>query len=143
MALFGSPGKLSGLLLRMGQCFSAAASIGFMVSAHGFFNSTAFCYLIASMGIQVLWSFGLACLDFHALRSKTNLHNPVLVTAMLSLAAACSSAGVTVLYSRDLGYCKSPQIPCFHFKASILFAFISWFLLAISSHVTFWLLAAV
>ncbi|KAB2063838.1 hypothetical protein ERO13_A10G223150v2 [Gossypium hirsutum] len=143
MALFGSPGRLSGLLLRMGQCFSAAASIGFMVSAHGFFNSTAFCYLIASMGIQVLWSFGLACLDFHALRSKTNLHNPVLVTAILSLAAACSSAGVTVLYSRDLGYCKSPQIPCSHFKASILFAFISWFLLAISSHVTFWLLAAV
>ncbi|MBA0780849.1 hypothetical protein Gotri_004903 [Gossypium trilobum] len=143
MALFGSPGKLSGLLLRIGQCFSAAASIGFMVSAHGFFNSTAFCYLIASMGIQVLWSFGLACLDFHALRSKTNLHNPVLVTAILSLAAACSSAGVTVLYSRDLGYCRSPQIPCSHFKASILFAFISWFLLAISSHVTFWLLAAV
>ncbi|MBA0750089.1 hypothetical protein Gogos_003951 [Gossypium gossypioides] len=123
-----------------------------------------FSYLIASMGIQVLWSFGLACLDFHALRSKTNLHNPVLVslfvigdwviiltffskiyfvTAILSLAAACSSAGVTVLYSRDLGYCKSPQIPCSHFKASILFAFISWFLLAISSHVTFWLLAAV
>ncbi|KAK8334283.1 hypothetical protein V6Z12_A10G259600 [Gossypium hirsutum] len=65
------------------------------------------------------------------------------VTAILSLAAACSSAGVTVLYSRDLGYCKSPQIPCSHFKASILFAFISWFLLAISSHVTFWLLAAV
>ncbi|KAL1080179.1 hypothetical protein V6Z11_D10G273900 [Gossypium hirsutum] len=143
MALFGSPGKLSGLLLRIGQCFSAAASIGFMVSAHGFFNSTAFCYLIASMGIQVLWSFGLACLDFHALRSKTNLHNPVLVTATLSLAAACSSAGVTVLYSRDLGYCRSPQIPCSHFKASILFAFISWFLLAVSSHVTFWLLAAV
>ncbi|KAG8480205.1 hypothetical protein CXB51_024958 [Gossypium anomalum] len=85
-----------------------------MVSAHGFFNSTAFwycfpsiililemacclfvmffifqlvvhtfvgfSYLIASMGIQVLWSFGLACLDFHALRSKTNLHNPVLVS---------------------------------------------------------------
>ncbi|MBA0871463.1 hypothetical protein Goshw_026011 [Gossypium schwendimanii] len=116
MALFGSPGKLSGLLLRIGQCFSAAASIGFMVSAHGFFNSTAFWYCFPSI---------------------------ILVTAILSLAAACSSAGVTVLYSRDLGYCKSPQIPCSHFKASILFAFISWFLLAISSHVTFWLLAAV
>ncbi|KAK8662476.1 hypothetical protein V6N13_092049 [Hibiscus sabdariffa] len=152
MALFGCPGKLSGLLLRMGQCIFAAASIGAMVSAHGFFNSTAFCYLIAAMGIQVLWSFGLACLDFHALRSKTNLQNPVLVslfvvgdwvTAILSLAAASSSAGVTVLYSRDLGYCKSPLVPCTHFKASILFAFISWFLLAISAHVTFWLLAAI
>ncbi|XVF83749.1 hypothetical protein PTKIN_Ptkin16aG0517400 [Pterospermum kingtungense] len=152
MASFGTPGKLSGLILRMGQCSFAAASIGVMVSAPGFFNSSAFCYLIASMGLQVLWSFGLACLDFHALRSKRNLQNPVLVslfvvgdwvTAILSLAAACSSAGVTVLYSRDLGYCRSPQIPCSQFQASILLAFVSWFLLAISSHVTFWLLAAV
>ncbi|EOY18019.1 PREDICTED: CASP-like protein 5B2 isoform X1 [Theobroma cacao] len=152
MALFGSPGKLSGLLLRVGQCSFAAASIGVMVSAPGFFNSTAFCYLIASMGLQVLWSFGLACLDLHALRSKRNLQNPILVslfvvgdwvTAILSLAAACSSAGVTVLYSRDLGYCRSPHIPCSRFQASIFLAFISWFLLAISSHVTFWLLAAV
>ncbi|XP_021295608.1 CASP-like protein 5B2 [Herrania umbratica] len=152
MALFGSPGKLSGLLLRVGQCSFAAASIGVMVSAPGFFNSTAFCYLIASMGLQFLWSFGLACLDLHALRSKRNLQNPILVslfvvgdwvTAILSLAAACSSAGVTVLYSRDLGYCRSPHIPCSRFQASIFLAFISWFLLAISSHVTFWLLAAV
>ncbi|WRX12518.1 Casparian strip membrane protein domain - like 3 [Theobroma cacao] len=111
-----------------------------------------FSYLIASMGLQVLWSFGLACLDLHALRSKRNLQNPILVslfvvgdwvTAILSLAAACSSAGVTVLYSRDLGYCTSPHIPCSRFQASIFLAFISWFLLAISSHVTFWLLAAV
>ncbi|KAK6234255.1 hypothetical protein QUC31_006661 [Theobroma cacao] len=195
-----NPGKLSGLLLRVGQCSFAAASIGVMVSAPGFFNSTAFwkpsednvtcssknkkwgdiakmapnrqsiiksdeepivpslayfyiiSYLIASMGLQVLWSFGLACLDLHALRSKRNLQNPILVslfvvgdwvTAILSLAAACSSAGVTVLYSRDLGYCRSPHIPCSRFQASIFLAFISWFLLAISSHVTFWLLAAV
>ncbi|XP_017984958.1 PREDICTED: CASP-like protein 5B2 isoform X2 [Theobroma cacao] len=116
------------------------------------FHTHCFCYLIASMGLQVLWSFGLACLDLHALRSKRNLQNPILVslfvvgdwvTAILSLAAACSSAGVTVLYSRDLGYCRSPHIPCSRFQASIFLAFISWFLLAISSHVTFWLLAAV
>ncbi|XP_022747169.1 CASP-like protein 5B2 [Durio zibethinus] len=152
MALFGSPGKLSGLLLRIGQCLFAAASIGVMVSSHGFSNSTAFCYLIASMGLQALWSFGLACLDLQALTSKRNLQNPALlslfvvgdwVTTILSLAAACSSAGVTVLYSRDLDYCRSPQIPCTRFEASILLAFISWFLLAISSHVTFWLLATV
>ncbi|OMO76634.1 Beta-lactamase-like protein [Corchorus olitorius] len=134
------------------QCIFAAASIGVMVSAHGFFNSTAFCYLIASMGLQALWSFALACLDLHALRSKRNLQNPVLVslfvvgdwvTAILSLAAACSSAGVIVLYARDLGYCRSAPIACSRFQTSISLAFISWFLLAISSHVTFWLLAAV
>ncbi|KAF3433644.1 hypothetical protein FNV43_RR24747 [Rhamnella rubrinervis] len=151
--LFGSPGKVSGLALRIGQCSFAAASIGTMVSAHGFFNSTAFCYLIASMGLQVLWSFGLACLDLHALRSKRSLQNPVLVslfvvgdwvTSILSLAAACSSAGVTVLYSKDFNYCRSPPyLPCTRFQVSVALAFISWFLLAVSSLVMFWLLGAV
>ncbi|KFK42821.1 hypothetical protein AALP_AA1G043600 [Arabis alpina] len=52
--------------------------------------------------------------DVYALRNKKDLQNPILVslfvvgdwvTAMLFLAAASSSAGVVVLYSRDLGYC--------------------------------------
>ncbi|GAV70314.1 DUF588 domain-containing protein [Cephalotus follicularis] len=151
--LFGGPGKVSGLILRVGQCFFAAASIAVMVSAHGFFNSTAFCYLIASMGLQFLWSFGLACLDLHALKSNKNLQNPTLVslfvvgdwvTAVLSLAAASSAAGVTVLYAKDLDYCKSPlHLPCSRFQISVSLAFLSWFLLAVSSHVMFWLLAAV
>ncbi|KAK9913609.1 hypothetical protein M0R45_037419 [Rubus argutus] len=153
--MFGSPGKISGLVLRIGQCSFAAASIGVMASAHGFFNSTAFCYLIASMGLECLWSFGLACLDFHALWSKRSLQNPVLVslfvvgdwvTAILSLAGACSSAGVAVLYSRDLNYCNKTlpiSLPCTRFQIAVAFAFISWFLLAVSSLVMFWLLGAV
>ncbi|KAJ1383949.1 Casparian strip membrane protein domain [Sesbania bispinosa] len=72
------------------------------------------CYLIASMGLQVIWSFVLALLDAYALLRKKVLHNPVLVslfvvgdwvTAILSLAAASSSAGITVLYFNDLGHC--------------------------------------
>ncbi|KAL0338276.1 UNVERIFIED_CONTAM: CASP-like protein 5B3 [Sesamum angustifolium] len=55
-------------------------SIGVMVSALGFSNFTAYCYLIASMGLQALWSFGLACLDIYALRIKRDLRNPVLVS---------------------------------------------------------------
>ncbi|CAL1387413.1 unnamed protein product [Linum trigynum] len=151
--LFGSPGRASGLGLRVGQFVFAAASIGVMVSAHGFFNSTAFCYLIASMGLQVLWSFGLACLDLHALKSKRSLQNPVLVslfvvgdwvTSILSLAAASASAGVTILYAQDLHYCNAtPHFPCKRFQISIALAFISWFLLAVSSHVMFWLMASV
>lgn len=39
-----------------------------------------FSYLIASMGLQALWSLGLACLDVYALRIKRDLHNPVLVS---------------------------------------------------------------
>lgn len=151
--LIGSPGMVSGLLLRIGQFLCAAASIGVMVSAKGFSNYTAFCYLIASMGLQVLWSFGLACLDVYALRIKRDLQNPVLVslfvvgdwvTATLSLAAASSSAGIAVLYAKDLDFCKvRSNIPCGRFDLSIALAFATWLLTAVSSHVMFWILASV
>ncbi|KAD3068412.1 hypothetical protein R6Q59_017581 [Mikania micrantha] len=151
--MFGSPGSVSGLMLRIGQCLCAAASIGWMVSASGFSSYTAFCYLIASMGLQVLWSFGLACLDVYALRIKKDLQNAVLVslfvvgdwvTATLSLAAACSSAGIVVLYAKDLHFCTSDKmhLQCRRFEISIAMAFITWFFIAISSHVMFWLLAS-
>uniref|UniRef100_A0A5B7AT12 CASP-like protein n=1 Tax=Davidia involucrata TaxID=16924 RepID=A0A5B7AT12_DAVIN len=150
---FGSPGKVSGLVLRIGQCLFAAASIVVMASASGFSTTTAFCYLIASMGLQVLWSFGLACLDFHALRKKRDLQNHIFVslfvvgdwvTAILSLAAACSSAGVMVLFVRDSNFCREQtQLSCSMFQISIALAFISWFLLVISSYVMFWILASV
>ncbi|ONK79629.1 uncharacterized protein A4U43_C01F8320 [Asparagus officinalis] len=42
--LVGSPGTVSGLVLRLGQCLFAGASIGVMVSALGFSNYTAFCF---------------------------------------------------------------------------------------------------
>ncbi|KAL8102320.1 hypothetical protein AgCh_026991 [Apium graveolens] len=110
-------------------------------------------YLIASMGLQVLWSFGLACLDVYALKIKKDLQNPVLislfvvgdwVTATLSLAAACSSAGVAVLYAKDLGFCKPhSNIPCARYDISIALAFTTWLLIAISSHVMFWILASI
>ncbi|XP_038995420.1 protein transport protein Sec61 subunit alpha-like [Hibiscus syriacus] len=53
-----------------------------MVSASDFFSYTAFCYLVASMGLQLLWSFGLACLDVYALRKKRDLQNPVLMSLL-------------------------------------------------------------
>ncbi|CAI9783284.1 unnamed protein product [Fraxinus pennsylvanica] len=111
---------------RILQCIFAAGSIGVMVSVHGFSNFTAFCCLIASMGLQLLWSFGLACLDAYASWIKKDLCNPVSaslfvvgdwVTATLSLAAACSSAGVAVLYRRDLKFCRGP-LPFKLFKVS-------------------------
>ena len=61
------------------------------------------------------------------------------VTATLSLAAASAAAGITVLYDRDLGYCK--MMDCRKFQISISFAFISWLLIEISSLIMFWLLA--
>lgn len=37
-------------------------------------------YVIASMGLQVTWSFMLALLDAYALVRKKMLHNPILVS---------------------------------------------------------------
>ncbi|XP_077217315.1 CASP-like protein 5B2 [Tasmannia lanceolata] len=152
-SLVGGPGTVTGLLLRTGQCLFAAASIGAMVSSSGFSNYSAFCYLIASMGLQVLWSLGLAGLDVYALRIKRDLQNPVLVslfvvgdwvTATLSLAAACSSAGVSVLFARDTNYCRTILfLPCNRFQISVALGFITWLLIALSSLVMFWLLASI
>ncbi|PIA54607.1 hypothetical protein AQUCO_00900876v1 [Aquilegia coerulea] len=151
--LFGGPGTVSGLILRIGQCLFASASIGTMASSSYFSSFTAFCYLIASMGLQVLWSLGLACLDVYALRLKRRLHNPILVslfavgdwvTATLSLAAACSSAGVLELYIRDFELCKAhPELGCDGFQISTGLAFITWSLVAISSLVMIRMLGSI
>lgn len=42
--MFGNPGTFSGFILRIIQCLCASASIGWMVSASGFSNYTAFWY---------------------------------------------------------------------------------------------------
>lgn len=41
-----------------------------------------FSYLIAAMGLQVLWSFGLACLDINALRLNKDLHNHIFLSLL-------------------------------------------------------------
>lgn len=146
----GTPGTWTGLVLRIAQCVFAVASIAFMATTTSFFNFTAFCYLIASMGLQVIWSFVLALLDAYALVRKKALHNPVLVslfvvgdwvTATLSLAAASASAGITVLYFSDVGNCRIAE-ECQKYQMSVALAFMSWMTIAISSLIMLWLLAA-
>ncbi|XP_062167770.1 CASP-like protein 5B3 [Alnus glutinosa] len=146
----GTPGTFTGLVLRISQCIFAAGSIASMATTTSFFNFTAFCYLIASMGLQVIWSFVLAVLDAYALVRKKVLHNPVLVslfvvgdwvTATLSLAAASASAGITVLYFGDLGSCKLGE-ECQKYQMSVALAYMSWVTVAISSLIMLWLLAA-
>ncbi|KAF6984987.1 hypothetical protein CFC21_002913 [Triticum aestivum] len=109
-------------------------------------------YLIASMGLQALWSLGLACLDGYALKVKRDLNNAVLVslfvvgdwvTAILSFAASCSAAGVTVLFERDISFCRRYyELPCGRFQLATAFAFLSWALSATSAVIMFWLLAS-
>ncbi|KHN01056.1 CASP-like protein [Glycine soja] len=169
----GTPGTGLGLALRISQFVFAAGSIASMATTPSFFNFTAFCsagygtrlggeneigkgdgqkgiYLIASMGLQVIWSFVLALLDAYALVKKKVLHNAVLVslfvvgdwvTATLSLAAASSSAGITVLYFNDLGHCHFGE-ECQKYQISVALAFLSWFPISISSLIMLWLLAA-
>ncbi|OIW01786.1 hypothetical protein TanjilG_03924 [Lupinus angustifolius] len=102
------------------------------------------------MGLQVIWSFVLALLDAYALLRKKVLHNPVLVslfvvgdwvTSMLSLAAASSSAAITVLYFHDLGHCHFGE-ECQKYQISVVLAFLSWIPISISSLIMLWLLAA-
>ncbi|KAL6614173.1 hypothetical protein ACP70R_036443 [Stipagrostis hirtigluma subsp. patula] len=105
--LAGRPGTWGGLTLRTGQVAFAAACICVMSSAPRFINYTAFWYrlplrrlisppvrfiagpfilpqfgdyLIASMGLQAVWSLGLACLDCYALILKKNLQRAVLMS---------------------------------------------------------------
>ncbi|KAI8566417.1 hypothetical protein RHMOL_Rhmol02G0038800 [Rhododendron molle] len=146
----GTPGTITGLVLRVSQCLFAAGSIASMATTKNFFSITAFCYLIASMGLQIIWCSGLAFLDAYALAKKKVLHNHVLVslfvvgdwvTATLSLAAASASAGVTMLYFADVASCRLGQ-ECLKYQISVAFAFLSWITIALSSLIMFWLLAA-
>ncbi|XP_066363154.1 CASP-like protein 5B2 [Miscanthus floridulus] len=150
--LLGRPGSWGGLVLRVGQTFFAAACIGLMGSSLGFVSYTAFCYLIASMGLQMLWSFGLACLDGYAITANKDLTSPILlslfvvgdwVTAILSFAAASSSAGVVILFQKDVFFCRRyTHLPCGKYELATAFAFVSWAFSATSALIMFWLLAA-
>ncbi|MED6140579.1 hypothetical protein PIB30_073919 [Stylosanthes scabra] len=146
----GTPGTFLGLILRMTQFVFAVGSIVSMATTSSFFNVTAFSYLIASMGLLVIWSFVLALLDAYALMKKKVLHNLIMVslfvvgdwvTAILSLAAASASAGVIVLYFNDLGQCHFGE-ECQKYQISIALGFLSWLSISISSLIMLWLLAA-
>ncbi|XP_021725886.1 CASP-like protein 5B3 [Chenopodium quinoa] len=146
----GTPGTITGLLLRIAQFMFAAGAVATMASSSSFSRFTAFCYLIASMGLQVIWSLSLALMDAYALAKKIVIHNHILVslfvigdwvTASLSLAAASASAGITVLYIHDIRGCTIAA-ECFKYQIAVAFAFLSWLTVFISSLIMFWLLAA-
>ncbi|XP_059650885.1 CASP-like protein 5B3 isoform X2 [Cornus florida] len=130
----GTPGTVTGLVLRIFQCLFAAGSIASVATSNSIFSITAFSYLIASMGLQVIWSSGLAFLDAYALARKK-------VTATLSLAAASATAGITVLSFSDFGGCGFGE-ECQRYQMAVALAFFGWNTIAISSLIMFWLLAA-
>ncbi|URD73913.1 hypothetical protein MUK42_08429 [Musa troglodytarum] len=145
----GMPGTPGGLALRLFQFAFAVAALGVMVSTSDFASVTAFCYLVAAVIVQCLWSISLAFLDIYALLVKRSLRNSRAlcmftigdgITSTLTFAAACASAGITVLIGNDLNVCS--QNHCTSFETATAMAFISWFAVSPSFLLNFWSLAS-
>ncbi|KAE8655393.1 CASP-like protein 5A1 [Hibiscus syriacus] len=102
----GMPGTAGGLALRICQFVSAVLGIFIMATISDFPSVTAFCYLVAATSLQSLWSLSQAIIDVYALLVMRSLQNYRVVslfvigdgiTSTLTFAAACASAGITVL----------------------------------------------
>ncbi|KAI4334393.1 hypothetical protein L6164_019091 [Bauhinia variegata] len=145
----GTPGTPGGLALRISQFIFAAAAFSIMASTSDFPSVTAFCYLVAAAGLLALWSFSLAIVDIYALLVRRSLQNYRVVSLFtigdgiattLTFAAACASAGITVLIDNDLGSCSHNH--CIQFETATGMAFICWFTTMPSFLLNFWSLAS-
>ncbi|XP_044506872.1 CASP-like protein 5A2 isoform X1 [Mangifera indica] len=145
----GMPGTPGGLTLRICQLIFAVAALCVMATTNDFPSVTAFCFLVAAAGLQSLWSLSLAIVDIYALLVKRSLQNNQIlslfavgdgITSTLTFAAACASAGITVLIDNDLQNCK--QNHCVQFETATAVAFISWFSALPSFLLNFWSLAS-
>ncbi|KAF5822801.1 putative casparian strip membrane protein [Helianthus annuus] len=145
----GMPGTIGGLSLRFCQFAYAVVSLAVMASTSDFPSVTAFCYLVAAVALQSMWSLSLAILDIHALLVGRTLQNYRVVslfsigdgvTSTLTFAAACASAGITVLIGNDLGLCS--QNHCKQFETATAMAFLSWFAALPSFLLNFWSLSS-
>ncbi|KAG0461867.1 hypothetical protein HPP92_020343 [Vanilla planifolia] len=126
----GMPGTPGGLALRFFQLMFALAALGVMVSTNDFSSVTAFRYFVAATIMQSLWSLCLAFLDIYALLVKRSLRNPHVnclfaigdgISSTLMFAAACASAGITVLIGNDLNICSANH--CASFETATAMAF--------------------
>ncbi|KAH7542636.1 hypothetical protein FEM48_Zijuj02G0095200 [Ziziphus jujuba var. spinosa] len=106
-------------------------------------------YLVAAAGLQCFWSISLAIVDIYALLVGRSLQNHQVVslftigdgmTSTLTFAAACASAGITVLIDNDLGSCGHNH--CAQFETATAMAFITWFTSLPSFLLNFWSLAS-
>ncbi|CAN4126140.1 unnamed protein product [Withania somnifera] len=147
--LQGMPGTIGSFILRMCQFVFSVVSICVMVTTSDFPTVTAFSYLVAAVGLQILWSLVLAIADLYALLVKRSFRNAVVVSLLaigdgiistLTFAAACASAGITVLISNDLDKCKVNH--CTRFMSATAMAFLSWFAASPSFFMNFWSLAS-
>ncbi|KAE8702502.1 CASP-like protein 5A1 [Hibiscus syriacus] len=145
----GMPGTKGGLFLRLSQFSFAVISVSVMATTNDFRSATAFSYLVLAVGLQSLWSLSLAFVDIYALLVKRSLRNYKAIrlftigdgiTSTLTFAAACASAGITVLIGKDLNRCAFNH--CTRFETATAMAFISWFAMSPSFLMNFWSLAS-
>ncbi|KAK3033936.1 hypothetical protein RJ639_032368 [Escallonia herrerae] len=162
----GMPGTPAGLALRVCQFVFAAVSLCVMATTNDFPSVTAFRYphlspplissilslnryLVAAVILQSLWSLSLAIVDVYALLVKRCLRNSRVIslftmgdgiTSTLTFAAACASAGITVLIGNDFNNCA--QNHCTRFETATAMAFMSWFAVSPSFFLNFWSLAS-
>uniref|UniRef100_A0ACD5XJY7 Uncharacterized protein n=1 Tax=Avena sativa TaxID=4498 RepID=A0ACD5XJY7_AVESA len=148
----GSPGTWSGMALRVSQFVFAGASMCAMVTAPSNSNYSAFFYMNFTMGLQLLWSLGLACVDIFTIRNKKDLHNWEIVSlivfgdwimSVFAFSGVCASASLMILFAEDMNFCRIYwRLPCDQFVLSITMASIVWSLDAASSLSGFWLLVS-
>ncbi|XP_044509859.1 CASP-like protein 5A1 [Mangifera indica] len=145
----GMPGTRGGLILRLCQFVFSVISFCVMASTSDFHEVSAFCYLVLAVGLQSLWSLSLAVLDIYAILVKRSLRNNIVIrlftigdgiTSTLTFAAACASAGITVLIRNDLNRCAVNH--CTRFETATAMAFISCFAISPSFLLNFWSLAS-
>ncbi|KAK9282881.1 hypothetical protein L1049_011106 [Liquidambar formosana] len=145
----GMPGTFGGLALRFSQFVFAVVALGVMATTGDFPSVTAFRYLVAAVSLQSLWSLSLAIVDIYALLVRRCLRNFRVVTlftvgdgitSTLTFAAACASAGITVLIGNDLNNCALNH--CTRFMTATAMAFMSWFAVSPSFLLNFWSLAS-
>lgn len=142
----GALGTSASLSLRMGQTIFSSAALLFMCLDVEFYSYTAFCFLVTVMGLVIPWSLTLSLVDAYSVFVKCPLHQPGImlvviigdwVLSFLSLAAACSTAGVTDLLLNVNGF-HCPARLCGRYQLSAAMAFLSWFLSLASSLFNLW-----
>ncbi|KAL2938354.1 CASP-like protein 5A2 [Bienertia sinuspersici] len=130
----GMPGTPSSLVLRLLQSFFAIGACVVMSTTSDFPSVTAFRYLVAATGLQIIWSLLLAIIDIYGILVQRRFRNRRAVklfaagdgiTSTLTFAAACASAGITVLIHNDLASCSRNH--CVQFETSTGLAFMTWF----------------
>ncbi|KAL1817434.1 hypothetical protein DCAR_0521863 [Daucus carota subsp. sativus] len=147
--LQGMPGTSTSLALRSLQFSFAVVSLAVMATTSDFPSVTAFRYLVAAVSLQTLWSLSLGVVDIYALLVKRCLRNSRVIalftmgdgiTCTLTFAAACASAGITILIGNDIDSCA--QNHCTRFETATAMAFMSWFAVSPSFFLNFWSLAS-